>query len=193
MGLSRKENLKLELVARDLRLLIKDAQRVLSQAEKSLSLTEEVLSLQEKCLQGTNQKQNLGWLDSWDKYLTVSDVSRQKIRDFLTGKDSELRLSRSLQDIGTNDRLAILVEIQKRGFGSRRRRNLMSFTQAGSCPHCGAPIYVPMAWWGITPPPPQYTCSCMAGRSPQIRVSDSTANQEHERQAHTKADCGFLF
>ena len=34
--------------------------------------------------------------------------------------------------------------------------------QVGSCPHCGAPIYAPSPWNGVTPPPPQYTCACVA-------------------------------
>lgn len=33
-------------------------------------------------------------------------------------------------------------------------------TQVGSCPKCGAPIYVPTMWHSIMPPPPIYTCSC---------------------------------
>lgn len=32
--------------------------------------------------------------------------------------------------------------------------------QCGSCPHCGAPIYLESPWWGITPPPPVYSCAC---------------------------------
>ena len=38
-------------------------------------------------------------------------------------------------------------------------------TQVGSCPHCGAPIYQPTAWWGINPPPNEYTCFCLSNRS----------------------------
>lgn len=34
------------------------------------------------------------------------------------------------------------------------------WTQVGSCPGCGAPIYVPTVWHGVTPPPPHYTCEC---------------------------------
>lgn len=36
----------------------------------------------------------------------------------------------------------------------------MSFTQVGSCPRCGAPIYAPMMWHAVVPPPNQYTCGC---------------------------------
>lgn len=35
------------------------------------------------------------------------------------------------------------------------------WTQAGACPHCGAPIYVPTAWWSIDPPPLRRTCGCI--------------------------------
>jgi hypothetical protein len=34
-------------------------------------------------------------------------------------------------------------------------------TVVGHCPKCGAPIYAPSVWMGITPPPPQYSCSCV--------------------------------
>ena len=34
-------------------------------------------------------------------------------------------------------------------------------TTIGTCPKCGAPIYVPTAWWGINPPPNEYTCACI--------------------------------
>jgi len=49
----------------------------------------------------------------------------------------------------------------------------MSFTQVGSCPHCGAPLYSPMAWWGIMPPPVQYSCNCAAGKQGVV-TTDNT-------------------
>lgn len=36
----------------------------------------------------------------------------------------------------------------------------MSFTQIGSCPKCGMPIWAPLAWSGILPPPSTPTCGC---------------------------------
>lgn len=33
-------------------------------------------------------------------------------------------------------------------------------TIIGACPRCGAPIYSPTVWHGITPPPVTYTCVC---------------------------------
>lgn len=30
----------------------------------------------------------------------------------------------------------------------------------GSCPKCGAPIYAPSVWQGITPPTTTHTCMC---------------------------------
>ena len=30
----------------------------------------------------------------------------------------------------------------------------------GHCPKCGAPIYAPMNWQSITPPPSIYSCAC---------------------------------
>lgn len=32
--------------------------------------------------------------------------------------------------------------------------------QCGVCMMCGAPMYVPKLWWGVTPPTPRRTCSC---------------------------------
>lgn len=36
----------------------------------------------------------------------------------------------------------------------------MSYAKVGSCPKCGAPIYSPSIWHGVTPPPVSYSCSC---------------------------------
>jgi len=33
----------------------------------------------------------------------------------------------------------------------------------GYCPKCGAPIYSPSIWQGITPPPSTHTCMCYSG------------------------------
>lgn len=46
----------------------------------------------------------------------------------------------------------------------------MSFTMISSCPWCGAPIYAPSVWHGITPPPATYSCSCV----PQPKVVTTT-------------------
>lgn len=34
------------------------------------------------------------------------------------------------------------------------------YSIVGSCPQCGAPIYVPSIWSGVIPPTPQYSCNC---------------------------------
>ena len=44
------------------------------------------------------------------------------------------------------------------------------YTQVGTCPHCGAPIYTYTVWHGITPPPNIYTCNCV----PQPQFGTST-------------------
>ena len=36
----------------------------------------------------------------------------------------------------------------------------MGWVQSGSCPKCGAPIYIETPWWGITPAPTRYSCMC---------------------------------
>jgi len=46
----------------------------------------------------------------------------------------------------------------------------------GFCPHCGAPIYAPSVWHGITPPPSTYSCMCSNGNtSVGIVTTSSTA------------------
>ena len=54
-------------------------------------------------------------------------------------------------------------------------------TQVGSCPKCGAPIYVPSIWHGITPPPNEYTCGCsqestIISAYPLSNISSGTVN-----------------
>ena len=41
-------------------------------------------------------------------------------------------------------------------------------TIVGHCPHCGAPIYAPSMWFGVTPPPSTHTCACVP--QPQTRT-----------------------
>ena len=43
-----------------------------------------------------------------------------------------------------------------------------------NCPSCGAPIYVPGVWSGITPPPPTFTCVC---KTYQLQKSYDLNNQ----------------
>lgn len=39
----------------------------------------------------------------------------------------------------------------------------MSYQVVGACPRCGAPVYVQSPWWGVIPPPTQYSCTCHHG------------------------------
>jgi hypothetical protein len=34
------------------------------------------------------------------------------------------------------------------------------FTIGGFCEECGKPYHVAVYWYGVTPPPPLYTCNC---------------------------------
>lgn len=43
-------------------------------------------------------------------------------------------------------------------------------TQCGSCPKCGAPIWVPSSWMAIVPPPVTYSCACF----PQTTYTTTT-------------------
>lgn len=36
------------------------------------------------------------------------------------------------------------------------------WSQVGSCPQCGAPIYVPTVYHSIMPPPNHFTCNCVS-------------------------------
>jgi hypothetical protein len=44
-------------------------------------------------------------------------------------------------------------------------------SMVGHCPRCGAPIYVPTVWHGITPPPNTYSCYCFQQNQPVWRSS----------------------
>jgi len=46
-------------------------------------------------------------------------------------------------------------------------------TQVSTCPKCGAPIYVPTIWHGVTPPCPIYSCSCNGSQN--IVCTDNTS------------------
>ena len=49
----------------------------------------------------------------------------------------------------------------------------MGWTKTGECPHCGAPIYSPDMWHGVTPPPSRYTCNCVQSQYEIITTSDT--------------------
>ena len=55
-------------------------------------------------------------------------------------------------------------------------------TQTGSCPHCGAPIYAESPWFGVTPPPPIYTCSCMAHLRMTYTTTDTTMTRKLDKE-----------
>ncbi len=48
------------------------------------------------------------------------------------------------------------------------------FTTVGHCPHCGAPIYAPTFWMGVTPSPSQYTCACVMQPKTVITTTTGT-------------------
>lgn len=55
-------------------------------------------------------------------------------------------------------------------------------TKVGSCPKCGAPIYSPTVWMGITPPPVTYTCMCVE----QPRTVTTTGTSSYPEPQETK-------
>ena len=48
---------------------------------------------------------------------------------------------------------------------------MSGWTVVGYCPKCGAPIYAPTVWMGVTPPPVYYTCECAGGNRDQVVTS----------------------
>ena len=46
------------------------------------------------------------------------------------------------------------------------------YTQVGSCPKCGAPLYAPTLWMGIIPPPSIPSCSCNFNPHKTITTTD---------------------
>lgn len=60
----------------------------------------------------------------------------------------------------------------------------MSWTKVGSCPSCGAGIYVPKMWMGILPPPPHFTCDCTD--APKGTSYDPPRRMPRPRTAITK-------
>ncbi|MDO8672713.1 MAG: hypothetical protein Q7O66_14980 [Dehalococcoidia bacterium] len=49
-------------------------------------------------------------------------------------------------------------------------------TIVGNCPKCGAPIYSPMMWHSIMPPPSIYGCTCYS-QTTRVITTDSTEYQ----------------
>jgi hypothetical protein len=50
----------------------------------------------------------------------------------------------------------------------------MGSSQVGSCPKCGAPIWIPLMWHGIIPPTPQFSCNCFPQQH-GIATTDGTS------------------
>ena len=48
-----------------------------------------------------------------------------------------------------------------------------------NCPSCGAPIYVPSVWGGITPPPPSFTCTCKTYQLQKYYEIDAAKNSQY--------------
>lgn len=51
----------------------------------------------------------------------------------------------------------------------------MSHVVVGHCPRCGAPIYTPQMWMGITPPPSEYSCDCFSSAGPVLTTTGTVA------------------
>lgn len=60
----------------------------------------------------------------------------------------------------------------------------MSFSTVGACSKCGAPIYAPSMWMGITPPPSSHSCSCFAQVTTVTTTSAGMKIPEVSRTPH---------
>lgn len=60
----------------------------------------------------------------------------------------------------------------------------MSWSTVGHCPKCGAPIYVPLIWNGVDPPPNTYTCGC----NPQPKIVTQTGGSAYTLPPNTYGD-----
>lgn len=54
------------------------------------------------------------------------------------------------------------------------------FAQVGSCVRCGAPIYAPAVWHGVTPPPSTHSCTCFAAQQTVTTTSTRLTPYEYE-------------
>jgi hypothetical protein len=58
----------------------------------------------------------------------------------------------------------------------------MSLTIVGHCPKCGAPLYSPSMWMGVTSPPVSYSCACNGPNAPRVYTTNTT-------EAHHRCHC----
>lgn len=50
----------------------------------------------------------------------------------------------------------------------------MSYAIVGACPRCGAPVYAPMQWNSVNPPPSTPSCQCFPQAHPAIATNTGT-------------------
>lgn len=55
--------------------------------------------------------------------------------------------------------------------GEEEAQNAM--TIVGACPRCGSPIWSPLVWHGVCPPPATPSCSCFPSRSRTVTSTSS--------------------
>ena len=57
----------------------------------------------------------------------------------------------------------------------------MSFLQVGNCPKCSAPLWVPIHWHAVTPPPVTYSCSCN-GIPGTVTITSNTTSLSYAKE-----------
>lgn len=59
--------------------------------------------------------------------------------------------------------------------------------EVGNCTKCGAPVYQPMIWHGILPPPVSYSCNCHGGINKTF-TNNNTGDWPFENPMTTPAE-----
>jgi hypothetical protein len=63
----------------------------------------------------------------------------------------------------------------------------MPFTKAGSCPKCGAPIWIPDSWAQANIPPPiTYSCLCHGSTKVNVVIPLATVDVEKFQELENK-------
>lgn len=53
----------------------------------------------------------------------------------------------------------------------------MSYVVTGHCPKCGSPIYSPMVWHAVIPPPATPSCNCLPRPTIVVRTTSGGFNE----------------
>lgn len=69
------------------------------------------------------------------------------------------------------ERLTNLISLTTNTVNRTITKERIMYTQVGSCPKCGSPVYAPSMWGSILPPPSTPSCSCNSDGRPKTKWS----------------------